>query len=107
MVRAGSGVRRPYVISASPGTPSATAASGSAAVLGGQPMAGPVVPGQLRPPGVQSLLHVRLGPGLGGDTAVLEAMNSARDHRGRPAARLQCSCGGVVRWFDMLQVSAS
>ena len=36
---------------------------------------------------------------------VLEAANIARDHRGRQAAKLQCSRPGGLLWHDSVQVS--
>eukprot|EP00967_Tisochrysis_lutea_P079833 scaffold109406_cov19-Tisochrysis_lutea.AAC.3 len=64
----------------------------------------------LPPPPVLSLFSVSLGVwpgeegGPGGTNVLLEAANTARDHRGRPASRLQCSRGGSTLWHDSVQV---
>ncbi|KAF5825614.1 hypothetical protein DUNSADRAFT_8131, partial [Dunaliella salina] len=85
--------------------------SGGGAVLGGVGGGGaPVMTNLvLPPPPVLSLLHVHLGNwpgeegGPGGVAVSLEAANTVRDHRGRPASRLQCSRGGSTLWHDSVQ----
>ena len=70
----------------------------------------------LSPSPLVSLLNVPLGVyvnedgGGPGSQVMLEATNTTRDHRGRPAARLQCSrsgVGGGVLWHDSVQVGVA